>query len=118
MDTSALFGGDQQHPEVLRALHEKPDLPVLPEVLSDLAFLRIVLHPEPRFNQSVIQAWAARVAGYVKEGIAAYVMIHCPNNQHCPTFAKDFHNAVLQQPGMAHLPAFPPWPLPQQGSLL
>lgn len=118
MDTRPLYQGDRQHPEVLRAMHEKPDLPVLPAVYNNLVFLRIVLHPDPRYNQQVMLEWAQKVAGYIDEGYETYVMIHCPNNLHCPQFAQDFHALLAEQPSMAQLPAFPAWPLPMQGSLL
>lgn len=118
MDTRPLYQGDRQHPEVLRAMHEKPDLPVLPAVYNGLVFLRIVLHPDPRYNGSVMKQWAKRVAHYLEAGHDTYVMIHCPNNLHCPQFAQDFHELLRQQPAMSHLPAFPVWPIPTQGSLL
>jgi hypothetical protein len=46
------------------------------------------------------------------------MMIHCPNNLHCPPYARTFHETLRREPGMDFLPELPPWPLPRQGSLL
>lgn len=118
MDTRPLYEGDRDHPEVLAALHEKPDLPVLPEVHNDLAFVRLVLHPDHRQNGAYVEEWARRIAAYLERGCDSYMMIHCPNNLHCPEFAADFHRALRQQPGMSGLAPLPPWPVPQQAQLI
>ncbi len=118
MDTRALYRGDRSHPDVQRALHEKPDLPVLADVHNGVAFVRLVLHPDLVSNQPWIDEWAAHVAGYIDAGVETFMMIHCPNNLHCPALAERFHAALraqAQTPGLAPLP---PWPVPQQNSLL
>ena len=118
LDTRALYEGNRTHPEVVDALHEEPGLPVLPEVYNGLAFVRLVLHPVRLYNQHYIEDWISRVADYVAKRYTTYVMIHCPNNLHCPEFALQFHNALMGYPGMGGLAAFKPWPVPQQGRLL
>ncbi len=115
LDARALYEGNTLHPEVVRALHEKPDVPVLDAVWHGLAFTRLVLHPDGR-NEAYLQRWAHRVAAQRQAGIDSYVMIHCPNNQHCPAFARHFHEALAAQyPDAGTLPG---WPVPQQASLL
>jgi hypothetical protein len=37
------------------------------------------------------------------------VFIHCPNNQHCPPFARGFHEA-LRRCASASLDPLPAWP--------
>ena len=118
MDTRPLYHGDRNHPEVLAALHEKPDLPVLPEVHNGLAFVRLILHPEAQQNAAYIQEWAHLTAAYLEHGHDTFMMIHCPNNLHCPEFAAEFHQALMARPGMSGLAALPPWPVPQQAQLL
>ncbi|MDJ0929039.1 MAG: DUF72 domain-containing protein [Gammaproteobacteria bacterium] len=118
MDTRPLYDGDRSHPEVLAALHEKPDLPVLPEVHNGLAFVRLVLHPESRQNVAYVGEWAKLIAGYLAAGHDTFMMIHCPNNLHCPEFAADFHRSLIARPGVSGLAELPPWPVPQQGQLL
>ena len=118
LDARALYRGNRAHPEVVAALHEKPHLPVLREVHNELAFLRLVLHPDPKYNARFVDEWVPRVAASIAKGYATYVMIHCPNNLHCPEFALRFHQALMQQPRMNGLAALPHWPIPQQGRLL
>ena len=115
MDTRALYRGDREHPEVLAALHEKPDLPVLPELYNDLAFIRLVLHPDRRDNQRYIDDWIPRFARWLDGGTAAYMMIHCPNNLHCPELAAGFHDTLGGH--VAPLASLPPWPVPLQQGL-
>lgn len=116
LDSRPLYRGDTSHPEVAVALHEKPDLPVLPEVANGLAFVRLVLHPDPNYNDRYIDEWAIHAARYLEAGHRTIMMIHCPNNLHCPPFAVKFHRALQRQvPGLGRLPA---WPVPQQQSLI
>ena len=116
MDTRALYRGDRSHPEVLNALHEKPDLPILPEVVNGVAFLRLVLHPDRRDNDRYIDEWSERLAVWLDDGVDAHVLIHCPNNLHCPELAERFHASLRRRTG--DVAALPAWPVPQQGSLL
>ncbi len=118
LDSRPLYDGDRDHPEVVGALHEKPNLPVLPRVYNGLAFLRLIMHPEPAGNVACVTAWADRVAGFLSSGVETFVMIHCPNNLHCPQFALDFHSALMARPGMEGLGDLAPWPVPQQASLI
>ena len=118
LDTRALYAGDHQHPEVVAARHEKPNLPVLPKIYNELVFLRLVLHPERQYNHRHIEEWAARVADYIAAGWTTYVFIHCPNNLHCPELAVEFHRTLMARPTVSNLPELPPWPVPQQAMLI
>jgi uncharacterized protein YecE (DUF72 family) len=109
MDTRALYEGDLDHPEVRAARHEKPDVPVLDKVYNGLRFVRLVLHPSGEGNARWLDEWAQRVAGDLAAGRTAYVLIHCPNNLHCPPFARDFHQR-LQQRAWTPIEPLPAWP--------
>ena len=118
LDTKALYAGDRHHPEVLAARHQKPNLPVLPKTYNGLAFLRLVLHPDRRYNHRHIEEWAVRVADHIAAGRTTYVFIHCPNNLHCPELAAEFHRALMACATVSSLPALAPWPVPQQATLI
>lgn len=118
LDSRPLFEGDRAHPELMAALHEKPDLPVLPVTYNDVALIRLILHPDIVSNRRYIDEWAGRVAHYLEKGITTYMMIHCPNNLHCPPLAHDFHEALRRVPSMSSLPTLPSWPVPEQHDLL
>jgi uncharacterized protein YecE (DUF72 family) len=109
MDTRALYRGDPDHPEVRAARHEKPDVPVLDAVDNDLRFVRLVLHPSGEGNARWLDRWAARIADDLAAGRTAYVLIHCPNNLHCPPFARDFHDRLRRKTDSAVRP-LPSWP--------
>lgn len=118
MDARPIYEGDREHPDVRRALHEKPDVPVLPTVYNGLAFVRLVLHPGREDNGRFVREWARRCANWLDEGRAVYMMIHCPNNLHCPELAREFHEA-LRAACQSEAPGpLPPWPMPEQGRLI
>ncbi len=114
-DSRPIYQGDSDHPEVLAARHKKPDVPLLDTVYNDIAYVRLVLHPDAATNGKWVDEWLDRCAAYLAEGHALYFMMHCPNNQHCPEFAADFHAALRAR--VPALPSLPPWPLPQQAAL-
>jgi uncharacterized protein YecE (DUF72 family) len=120
LDSRPLYQGDLNHPDVQVAVHEKPDVPVLQTLYNDLAFVRLILHPQTAGNRPWIAHWVDQTARWIVAGIEPVIMIHCPNNAYCPLFAEMFHQQLaarmrlMQQP----LPPLPPWPVPQQGQLL
>ena len=116
LDSRPIYEGDRAHAEVLDALHEKPDLPVAPTTRHNIAFVRLILHPDLESNQPYIREWAKHVAGFLRDGVDTYMMIHCPNNLHCPPLALEFHNALAAE--ISGLPDLNPWPLPEQLSLM
>ncbi|MEM1190873.1 MAG: DUF72 domain-containing protein [Pseudomonadota bacterium] len=114
-DCRPIYQGDSEHPEVVAARHKKPDVPLLDTVYNDLAYIRLVLHPDAAQNGKWVDEWLDRCTAYLESGHRLYFMMHCPNNQHCPEFAASFHSAL--QARMPALPALPPWPIPQQSAL-
>jgi uncharacterized protein YecE (DUF72 family) len=115
LDSRPIYEGDRSHPEVLDALHEKPDVPVLDTVYGDLPFVRLILHPDIVSNDPWLDAWADTAAAWISEGLRPFIMIHCPNNLHCPPLAADFHERLRARTALA---ALPPWPVPEQQALL
>lgn len=113
-DARPVHEGDPDHPEVRAARHEKPDVPVLDTVYGGLAFVRLILHPDMPSNGPYLDFWADRAAAWIAAGCETYMMIHCPNNQHCPPLALDFHERLRARLPM---PALPNWPVPEQQGL-
>lgn len=116
-DSRPLFEGDLDHPEVREARHEKPNVPVVDTVYNGLSMIRLILHPDLPTNEPYLDYWVERVADQLARGVDTYMMIHCPNNQHCPELAQRFHNALNTRMG-GQLPPFAAWPVPQQQGLL
>ena len=115
LDSRPVHRGDLSHPEVVDALHEKPDLPVRAAVYGDTPFARLILHPDIVSNSPYLATWADRTAQWIGAGMRPFMMIHCPNNLHCPPLALDFHERVRRRIGGERLPA---WPVPEQQALL
>ena len=118
LDTRPLYRGDLSHPEVRAALHEKPDLPVLGQVYNGLMFVRLVLHPDLDSNTEYLQFWARRAADCLRRGDELYMMIHCPNNLHCPVLAERFHRLLRAEDPDLDIGSLPGWPIPQQARLI
>lgn len=118
LDARPLHRGDVSHPEVAAARHEKPDLPVHPRALGNTAFVRLVLHPDGTGNGPWLEEWASRTARWITQGVDTWLMVHCPNNLHCPTQARNFHQHLRARPETGRLPPLAPWTVPQQRSLL
>ena len=117
LDSRALYQGDINHPDVLSAIHEKPNVPVLSTIYNDRVLLRLILHPDGKSNTKWISEWAKQTATWLRNGLVPHIMIHCPNNQHCPLFATQFHIELAKH--WVDMPAeLPAWPVPQQGRLL
>ena len=119
-DSRPLYSGDTTHADVLAARHEKPDLPVLSTLYNDLALVRLILHPAAEDNDRWLARWAVDLVRMLADGVQVWMMIHCPNNLHCPPFARDFHERLrraLTSRDLGTLPALPDWPVPQQGAL-
>lgn len=116
LDSRPLYEGDRTHPDVLSALHRKPDVPVDPAVCNGVAFIRLILHPDLESNRRYIDEWAGHTAQYLERGVETFMMIHCPNNLHCPPLAREFHETLrMRLDDLAPLPA---WPIPEQLSLV
>ncbi|MEM9741511.1 MAG: DUF72 domain-containing protein [Pseudomonadota bacterium] len=118
MDANPLHNGDPTHPDVAGALHEKPAQPNLELLLQQnpaLPFmLRLVLHPEADSTANALETYAAQISTVCDRYREVFVTVHCPNNLHCPAFARRFHDHLSAHRSVGSLP---PWPLPQQESL-
>jgi len=117
-DSRPLFDGNLDHPEVKAARHEKPDVPLVDRVRNGVTMVRLILHPDLSSNTPYIEKWATTVADKLNAGGEVYMMIHCPNNQHCPALAKQFDDALRKRLPDNTLAKFPAWPVPQQQDLL
>ncbi len=107
MDTRALRAGDPEHPEVLAALHEKPDLPLRPEAIGAQPLLRFVGHPHAPTNEPFLDEWAQRVAGWIAEGRHPFVFVHTASNRRTPEVARSLHRRIAARIDVGELPAFP-----------
>ncbi len=107
MDTRALRAGDPNHPDVLAALHKKPDLPVREEPIGLSPLVRFVAHPDKAVNEPYLEEWATRIADWIGRGLQPYFFVHTPSNLHTPELARDLHRRIAKRVDVAGLPDFP-----------
>ncbi|MEE4360545.1 MAG: DUF72 domain-containing protein [Pseudomonadales bacterium] len=107
MDTRGMRSGNPEHPDVLAAAHEKPDVPVWTRALGAQPLVRYVGHPEASVNAPWLAAWAERLATWIAEGRHPVFFMHCPDNRHSPALARWLDQLVRMQVGGPALPAFP-----------
>ncbi|MFK7889127.1 MAG: DUF72 domain-containing protein [Gammaproteobacteria bacterium] len=117
-DSRPLFQGDLDHPEVKAARHKKPDVPVVDRNANGVTMVRLILHPDIHSNERFLNDWVQRTAHKLRTGGTVYMMIHCPNNQHCPDLARTFDERLKRELGADAPPQLPAWPVPQQQTLL
>jgi uncharacterized protein YecE (DUF72 family) len=90
---------------VLHAQAKKPRLPLRPTAFSQSPQLRFIGHPELTANDSFMQPWLDKVAGWVEEGRTPYVFLHTSDNRLAPQLAERFHRQLmLRLPGLVALP--------------
>ncbi len=107
MDTRALRAGDPEHPEVVAALHEKPDLPLRPEPVGPRPLLRFVGHPFRPTNDPYLDEWALRVSDWIEAGREPVVFVHTASNLRTPEVARDLHARIASRVDVGTLPDFP-----------
>ncbi|MEM0909600.1 MAG: DUF72 domain-containing protein [Pseudomonadota bacterium] len=117
LDSRPIYFGDQHHPDVVLAKHEKPNVPVATRVFNNLAYIRLIMHPGGQ-NSEFINQWATLVANYLQNDIETYMSIHCPNKLCCPEYAQQFHSALQKKLGTGKIEDLPTFPVPQQSNLL
>lgn len=106
MDTRPLRAGSPDHPDVLAALHKKPNLPVREEALSDDPIVRIVFHPDASVNERWLDRWTRILAHWIRDGLRPHVFIHSPSNRESPQIARDLHMRLCALEPVGELPAW------------
>lgn len=107
MDTRALRAGDANHPDILNALHKKPNLPLREEPIGRHPLVRFVGHPDPVVNDPFLDEWAERIARWTARGLEPFFFMHTPSNLRTPEFARDLHRRIAKRIELAPLADFP-----------
>lgn len=104
MDTRGMRAGDQDHPDVKAAAHEKPDVPVAIRALTEAPVIRFVGHPLASVNAPFLIRWADVLSDWIVAGRRPSFFMHCPNNAHSPALALWLDRLVRVRVGMPALP--------------
>ena len=104
MDTRGMRAGPPDHPDVLAAAHEKPDVPVAVRALTDAPVVRFVGHPTTSVNAPFLARWAEVLVEWILAGRRPVFFVHCPNNAHSPGLALRLDRLVRARLDMPALP--------------
>lgn len=107
LDARALRAGPADHPDVVAALHVKPDLPLPARIDGAQPIVRFIAHPLAEVDEPWLALWAKTLAGWLAEGRSPYFMVHCANNQHAPGLARRAHELLATHVRVDPLPAWP-----------
>jgi uncharacterized protein YecE (DUF72 family) len=89
---------------MLEARERKPHLPIIPERIASFTFLRYIGHPEMEHNTIFLAEWAKHLAGWLQEGVDAYVFCHCPDERLDPWLCRELHRLVSERIPIPPLP--------------
>lgn len=119
LDSRPLFSCVSSDPAVLDAQSKKPKVPVRPAALTRFPQVRFIGRPELEANDSFVEQWAVKVAGWIEEGRTPYVFLHTPDNIQAPGLARRFHRQLMTLlPGLPDLPTLERGPEVEQLGLL
>ncbi|MEQ7917840.1 DUF72 domain-containing protein [Xanthomonas sp. WHRI 1810A] len=119
LDSRPLFSCFSTEPAVLLAQSKKPKVPPRPAALTQFPQVRFIGRPELEANDSYIEQWAQKVAGWIEEGRTPYVFLHTPDNLQAPDLARRFHQQLMTLlPGLPALPELDRGPQVEQLGLL
>ncbi|MEM6613936.1 MAG: DUF72 domain-containing protein [Cyanobacteria bacterium P01_C01_bin.72] len=99
---------------------KKPQVPLLPTLIDNTAFVRFISHPERQYNQAYLTQWTTELQLWLAQGKTVYFFVHCPQEVRSPDTAKLFHSLLASQLSLLS-PSTLPWnsiePNPTQLSL-
>jgi uncharacterized protein YecE (DUF72 family) len=87
-----------------QAQERKPDVPLLPERTSFFAFVRYIGNPDVPANAPLLNEWADRMAGWLKEEATIFAFCHCPDETYSPQICRELHQRVAARVQIDPLP--------------
>lgn len=104
LDARALFACSSSDPAVLHAQAKKPRVPVRPAAFSQSPQVRFIGGPDLEANQTYLEPWLDKVAGWIEEGRTPHMFLHTPDNHLAAAQAQRFHAGLMQRlPGLPAL---------------
>ncbi len=90
--------------QLAQAQERKPDVPLLPERTASFVFVRYIGHPQVDSNAALLDEWADRLAGWLKEGADVFAFCHCPDETQSPLICRELHRRVAARVMIEPLP--------------
>jgi uncharacterized protein YecE (DUF72 family) len=89
---------------VEQAQERKPDVPLLPERTASFTFVRYIGSPDVLANAVLLDEWADRMAGWLKDEATVFAFCHCPDETFSPQICRELHQRVAAQVKIDPLP--------------
>ena len=87
-----------------QAQERKPDVPLLPERTASFVFVRYIGSPDVPANAALLDEWADRTAGWLKEGASVFAFCHCPDETYSPQICREMQRRVAARVPIDPLP--------------
>jgi uncharacterized protein YecE (DUF72 family) len=104
LDTRPIYAAPD-HPQ-RHSERQKPNVPLQPQVTSDVSLIRFISHPNLDLNQPYLDEWVDLVDRWLQQGKRLYFFVHCPQEERSPTNARHFQH-LLERHGVEVPPL--PW---------
>ena len=92
LDTRPIYSGSDD-PQA-QSQRRKPQVPLQPHVTNSRAIVRFISHPDGDRNRVYLEEWGERVRQWLERGIDIFFFVHCPQEEHSPTFARQFQQRL------------------------
>ncbi len=109
----AKIDNEQVQVRIEQAQERKPNVPLIPELTASFAFVRYIGHPQIELNATLLDEWADRLAGWLKEGADIFAFCHCPDETQSPQICRELQRRVSARIKIDPLP----WDVEQDGIL-
>ena len=86
---------------------KKPKLPLQPEVIGDIGFVRFISHPERKYNHAYLEQWVNSLHSWLNLGKTIYFFVHCPQEVRSPDTAKYFYSLLRENDSNSRITALP-----------
>jgi uncharacterized protein YecE (DUF72 family) len=97
-----------------QAQERKPNVPLIPELTASFAFVRYIGHPQIDLNAILLDEWADRLVGWLKEGADIFAFCHCPDETQSPQICRELQRRVSARIKIDPLP----WDTVRQDDIL
>ncbi|CCN89908.1 conserved hypothetical protein [Vibrio nigripulchritudo SFn27] len=108
MDSRPVHSAEPVSDAVIDAHKKKPKVPAHAVSTSNRPMIRFIGHPELEANLPFFQPWIKKLPDWIAEGKQPYLMIHTPDNNESPEFARRLYGELqkaVELPELAHPPA-------------
>ena len=102
LDSRPIYQGPDD-PQV-HSQRRKPKLPLQPATTAPFTVIRYISHPQRELNDVFLGNWVTILQTWLRQGIDAYFVVHCPLEEQSPRTAQLFQQLLQEQITIPPLP--------------